>query len=159
LVDNFHARLPSYRLNGTLRMTFRQSTLRLIPKAMLVTAVVTTVVACGDPKYQAPAIVVTFFSPPPTSIDTDSTVEITAVVANDPQNAGVNFTCVPAGVCGSFNPAQIASNVPTCYQAPAQVPVDTTVTITATSVTDTTKSVASAPITILNGAPVQPCAP
>jgi hypothetical protein len=115
--------------------------------------------ACGDPKSPAPAIVVTFFSTPPTSINTGSTVGIMAAVANDPQNGGVNFTCSPIGSCGLFNPVKIASTIPTCYEAPETVPEGNTVTITATSVTDPTKSVSSAPITILVGSSTQPCAP
>src|SRR5208282_2095197 len=85
-------------------------------------------------KYQPPAIAVTFspYFPPPTSLNTGSTTGIAAVVANDPKNGGVNFTCVPARDCGSFNPAQIASNVPTCYQAPGTVPSGSSVTLTAT---------------------------
>ena len=54
---------------------------------------------------------------------------------------------------------KIASTIPTCYEAPETVPVGNTVTITATSVTDPTKSVISAPITILVGSSTQPCAP
>jgi hypothetical protein len=115
--------------------------------------------ACGDPKSQPPAIVVTFFSTPPTSINTGSTVGITAAVANDPQNGGVTFACAPAGSCGLFNPVKIASTIPTCYEAPETPPADNTVTITATSVTDPTKLVTSAPITILVGSSTQPCAP
>jgi|SRR5208282_564005 hypothetical protein len=112
--------------------------MRLITKAMLVTsmtaAVAVALIACGDPKYQPPAIAVTFspYFPPPTSLSTGSTTGIAAVVANDPKNGGVNFTCVPARDCGSFNPAQIASNVPTCYQAPGTVPSGSSVTLTAT---------------------------
>jgi hypothetical protein len=118
-------------------------------------------IACGDPKYQPPAIVVTFspYFPPPTSLNTGTTTGIAAVVTNDPKNAGVNFTCVPAGDCGSFNPALIASNVPTCYQAPGTVPNGDTVTLTATSVSDPTKSISSAPITISRGDPVSGCTP
>ena len=140
-------------------MTCRQSILRLIAGGTFIMALIAGDVACGEPKNQAPAIAVTFFSAPPTSMNTDSTVGITAVVANDPQNAGVNFSCAPAGSCGLFNPAEIASNVPTCYQAPGQIPPANTVTVTATSVTDPTKSITSAPITIQKGAPVQPCTP
>ena len=139
--------------------------MRLITKAMLVTsmtaAVAVALIACGDPKYQPPAIVVTFspYSPPPAALNTGTTTGIAAVVANDPKNAGVNFTCVPAGDCGSFNPAQIASNVPTCYQAPGTVPSGGTVTLTATSLSDPTKSISSAPITISMGDPVSGCTP
>jgi len=125
-------------------VTVRQSTLRLITTGMIA-----VLVACGDPKYQAPAITVTFSTsfPPPTALDTSATAGIAAVVANDPQIAGVNFTCLPASQCGTFTPSTIASNVPTSYQAPPTVPPGSTVTVTATSVTDSTKSV-SATITI-----------
>ena len=137
--------------------------MRLVAKAMLVTSMIAALavafIACGDPKYQPPAIVVTFspYFPPPTSLNTGSTTGIAAVVTNDPKNAGVNFTCVPAGDCGSFSPAQIASNVPTCYQAPGTVPSGSTVTLTATSVSDPAKSISSSPITISRGDPVSGC--
>ena len=137
--------------------------MRLITKAMIVTSMTAAValIACGDPKYQPPAIVVTFspYFPPPTSLNTGTTTGIAAVVTNDPKNAGVNFTCVPAGDCGSFNPALIASNVPTCYQAPGTVPSNSTVTLTATSVSDPTKFISSAPIAISRGDPVSGCTP
>jgi len=106
-------------------------------------------VDCGDPKYQPPAIVVTFdpnFSPP-ASLNAGAIAGIAVNVANDPKNAGVNFSCVPATECGTFTPNPIASNVPTSYQAPDTVPTGGRVTVTATSVTDPTKSV-SAAITI-----------
>jgi hypothetical protein len=139
--------------------------MRLIIKAMAVTsgaaAVALALIACGDPKYQPPAIVVTFspYFSPPTSLNTGSTTGIAAVVMNDAKNAGVNFTCVPAGDCGSFNPAHIASSVPTCYQAPGAVPSGSAVTLTATSVSDPAKSISSSPITISRGDPVSGCTP
>jgi hypothetical protein len=139
--------------------------MRLVAKAMAVTSMTAAVaiafIACGDPKYQPPAIVVTFspYFPPPTSLNTGSTTGIAAVVTNDPKNAGVNFTCVPAGDCGSFSPAQIASNVPTCYQAPGTVPSGSAVTLTATSVSDPSESISSSPLTISTGDPVSGCAP
>jgi hypothetical protein len=130
-------------------MIFRRSTLRLIAKAMLVAGMIAVLVACGDSKYQAPAIVVTFSTefPPPTALAASATAGIAAVVTNDTKNAGVNFTCLPAAECGTFNPNPIASNVPTTYQAPPTVPAGGAVTITATSITDATKSI-SATITI-----------
>jgi hypothetical protein len=130
-------------------MIFRRSTLRLIAKAVIATGTIAVLVACGDPKYQPPAIVVTFSTefPPPTALAASATAGIAAVVTNDTKNAGVNFTCLPAAECGTFNPNPIASNVPTTYQAPPTVPAGGAVTITATSITDATKSV-SATITI-----------
>jgi hypothetical protein len=90
--------------------------------------------------------VVTFYSPPPATLETGVTAGITAVVTNDSKNAGARFSCVPVGDCGT-TPNPIASNVPTSYQAPSTIPTGGSVTVTATSVTDPTKSV-SAAITI-----------
>ena len=135
-------------------MTSQRSNLRFIAAtvivmAMIAVAMVAVLVACGDPKYQPPAIAVAFSTefPPPTALDASATAGVAAVVSNDTKNAGVNFTCVPVGQCGTFAPNPIASNVPTTYQAPPTVPTGGTVTITATSITDATKSV-SATITI-----------
>ncbi|HEY6303158.1 MAG TPA: hypothetical protein VIX14_08840 [Terriglobales bacterium] len=141
-------------------MIFRRSTLRLMTKTVLVTAMVATLAACGDPKTPPNAIVVTFDPtyPPPTSLSTGGYAGIAADVANDVRNAGVNFSCVPdtpAGTCGTFTPPGAGSAVPVCYLAPAQVPSGGTVTVTATSVTDATKFI-SASITILSGA-AAPC--
>ena len=130
-------------------MTFRESILLLSAKATIMLAMIVALNACGDPKYQAPPIAVTFSNefPPPTALATSVTSGIAAVVSNGPENASVTFTCVPAGKCGTFSPNPVASNVPTNYQAPPAIPVGNTVTVTATSVTDPTKFV-SATITI-----------
>ncbi|MGD0213744.1 MAG: hypothetical protein ABSB87_10965 [Terriglobales bacterium] len=120
-----------------------------LSKVTLIAVPLFALLACGSPQYQNRAIVVTWSTgfPPPASLGTSQTEGIAAVVANDPKNAGVNFTCVPVGECGSFSPDPIASNVPTTYQAPPTVPTGGSVIVTATSVTDATKSV-SATITI-----------
>ena len=130
-------------------MTFRQATLPVIAKTIVAVGAIAMLVACGGSKYQAPAIMITFSTsfPPPPALGTSATAGIAAVVINDPANAGVNFSCLPMGQCGSFNPNPIASNVPTTYQAPPMVPPGNTVTVTATSVTDSSKFV-SATITI-----------
>jgi hypothetical protein len=163
---HFRARLAVYGASDH-RMISRQPRRLLITKKtanhiarMLITGgMLPALVACGgDPRYQAPPIVVAFSPALQTSINTGSTIGITTIVTNDPQNAGVNLTCVPAGDCGMFNPTQIASNVPSCYEAPAAVPAGNTVTLTATSVTDPTKSVSST-LTVLEGDPVQGCPP
>jgi hypothetical protein len=96
-----------------------------------------------------PVISVAFSPAPPTSLITSATQLITAVVSNDSANAGVvwTVTCGSSGACGDFNPTATASGVATTYTAPSAVPSKGTVTVTATSVTDATKS-ASATITI-----------
>ena len=129
-------------------MTFRHSALPLIAKAILAMGVVTVLVACGS-RYQPPVIMITFSTsfPPPSALSAGATAGIAAVVTNDNANGDVNFSCLPSGQCGSFNPNPVATNVPTTYQAPPMVPPGNMVTVTATSVTDSSKFV-SASITI-----------
>jgi hypothetical protein len=118
-------------------------------------------ISCGDPKATPPPISVAFDLtnyPIPAQLDTGASVAVAAIVTNDSQNAGVKLSCTPAGTCGTFSPSTPAgSDIPVCYLAPESVPAQNPVTLTATSVTDPTKS-ASAMITIVNGA-ANPCPP
>jgi hypothetical protein len=75
-------------------------------------------------------ISIAFSGPVPTSLNLNQQTSLTAVVSNDPQNGGVNWSCTPAGTCGSFSAATTGSGVATTYTAPASI---TTVTITATA--------------------------
>jgi hypothetical protein len=67
---------------------------------------------------------------------------LAATVANDPANAGVDWTvtCGSTPACGTFSPTHTGSGVPTTFVAPSAIPAGGTVTITATSTTDPTKS-------------------
>ena len=89
---------------------------------------------------------------PPTSMSTSGNVDVAATVANDPAHAGVNWTVSCDGnQCGSFITANpVASSSPATYCAPDSVPSGGTVTLTATSVADNTKST-SATVTITEG--------
>jgi hypothetical protein len=102
----------------------------------------------------APAgISVTFNPAPPGSLQISATTTLTAMVANDSTNAGVTWSCAPSGSCGSFKPTSSpGSTATTTYAAPVAVPTGNAVTVIATSVTDTTKSVQAA-ITITTTAP------
>jgi hypothetical protein len=137
----------------------RKETPRLIAQGAIAVFLVSALVACGDPGHQSPAIAVTFDLqnyPIPAQIDTGAYVAVAATVTNDTNNRGVTFSCAPAGTCGGFYPSPASgSDVPLCYLAPNAVPSQNPVTITATSVTDPTKS-ASTTITIVNG-PTNPC--
>lgn len=129
-------------------MSVRQWTYLVITAAMIA-----LLGACGSSTSPAQPIVVQFdpnFAPP-TSINTGDHVGIAAVVTNDTRQQGVVFSCSPSSACGTFSPIQAGSNVPTCYLAPAQVPMGNTVTVTATAVSDNAKF-KSATITVLNGA-------
>jgi hypothetical protein len=100
--------------------------------------------------------------PPPSSMAVNTVEDAAVVVANDPANAGVLWTATcGSSACGSFNPTITQSQSSTIYAAPTAVPAGGTVTITATSITDTTKSV-SAMITITpagTGAPTLSVSP
>ncbi len=93
-----------------------------------------------------PVISVSISQFPPTTMLANTTAIVAATVAND--SAGVNWSCAPAGSCGSFSPTQTASEATTTYTAPDSAQ---SVTITATSVTDSTKSAStSVSVTVNN---------
>jgi hypothetical protein len=79
----------------------------------------------------------------PTTLAPGATASVSANVTNDAVNAGVDWTCTPAGSCGTFNPTHTASGAGTTFTAPPTG----SVTIIATSTANNTVS-ASAPITI-----------
>jgi hypothetical protein len=100
-------------------------------------------------------ISVSFLNQPPSSLNTSASTGVIAVVSNDSSNQGVTWKVNCAGAsCGTINPASSASGGSATYTAPAAVPSPAAVTIIATSVADTTKSV-SASITITAGPPQQ----
>ncbi|MEI9980105.1 MAG: hypothetical protein WDN23_14110 [Edaphobacter sp.] len=118
---------------------------------------------CGGSSSNTPppppaAISVSFLAQPPSSLATSATANLSATVSNDTANAGVAWsaTCSSSS-CGSFNPATTGSGSTTAYTAPTSVPSSGNVTVTATSVTDKTKSV-SATIAISATPPPPPAA-
>jgi hypothetical protein len=99
-------------------------------------------------------ISVAFPSAMPASLQIEAVVSLRALITNDTSaNPQVKWmvTCGSAG-CGSFNPTTTTSEAATTYTAPSAIPTGNTVTVTATSVTDPTKS-ASASIIITPQAP------
>src|SRR6267378_2825216 len=103
---------------------------------------------CGGGSSSGPQpILVVLSTPPPSSIVAGGTATVSATVSNDTAAKGVTWNCAPAGTCGSFSPMSTASGASTTYTAPASSPSGGMVTITASSVTDGTKS-ASATVTI-----------
>ena len=123
-----------------------------------VTAAAIGLTACGGgsktPPPPPPVISVALSGTPPTSLVTATTTSLTATVTNDSSNGGVKWSVsCSASACGSFSAASTASGAATTYTAPTAPPTNpATVTITATSVTDTTKA-ASTTITITSPAP------
>jgi hypothetical protein len=94
-------------------------------------------------------ISIAFAPVPPSSLPVNEATSLKAVLTNDYSAAGVKWTVsCGSSSCGSLSAAQTASGVATTYTAPAAVPAGGVVTVTATSVTDSTKSI-SANITIV----------
>ncbi len=120
-------------------MTTRQWILLLIG-----VCAIAALVGCGGGSSSTPppppVISVSFSTAPPSSLQVSKTAPVTAAVANDSSNAGVDWSCTPASACGSFSPTHTASGSATTYTAPASVPTGNTVTIKATSTADSTKS-------------------
>jgi hypothetical protein len=91
------------------------------------------------------AIAVSFFGSVPASLQVNSAAPFRVLITNDvsanPQ-AKWTVTCSSSS-CGSFNPTSTTNEAPTTFTAPAAIPAGTTVTVTAASVTDPTKSVST----------------
>jgi len=107
--------------------------------------------ACGNgigklPGSTSGALTVQLVQPPPATLIAGGAVGLVANVLNDSKNGGVTWSCTPVGACGSFNPTTTLYQIGTLYTAPTNVngPVTPSlghsVTITATSVTDSSKS-------------------
>ncbi len=81
-------------------------------------------------------------SPTTDAIPTGATATFSATLTNDGANKGVTWTATcNATSCGSFSPASSLSGNTTTYTAPSNPPVGVlSVNITATSVTDTSKT-------------------
>ncbi len=91
----------------------------------------------------APIPISVLFAPtPPASLQAGSEFALSATVDNDVSaNPQVSWTVACGSpACGSFQPTVTASGSSTTYSAPAAIPQGGSVTITATSVTDKTKS-------------------
>jgi len=130
-------------------------------------AIAAGIFGCGgggsNPPPPPAAITVNMNPQPPASIDAGKTTSLTAVVSNDSANGGVKWSVTCSGTqCGSFSASTTSSGAATVYTAPPSVPTPASVTITASSVTDSTKSAIAtvtisaptAPITVsLNPAP------
>ena len=103
--------------------------------------------ACGTQTSQS--FITVSFTPgftPPTAMKYGEQCGVAANISNDYKNQGVTWsaTC-SAAPCGTFNPGISDSTDPVAYESPASGGA-TSVTITATSVTDPTKKATSAAI-------------
>ena len=100
------------------------------------------------------SIAITQPLPLPPSLFTSEQLAFAATVSNDATNKGVDWT-VNCSDCGSFNPTHTASGATTTYTAPASVPNGGSVTITATSTADPTKSASTSSLQVAIPGPTQ----
>jgi len=119
--------------------------------AALITVALATLSACSGidklPGVSAGALTVQIVQAPPAAVAAGGTAQLAANVLNDKANAGVTWSCAPANACGSFNPTTTGYQITTVYTAPPVTPnspVTLPVTITATSVTDSSQSASAA---------------
>jgi dienelactone hydrolase len=134
---NAPAAAPASNLPATLTATSITNTSRSVSVTITVPAITVAV------------------SPRSVLMPVNATQQFTGTVNNDPENKGAAWSAIQSGVvcgtaCGTFSPASTASGAATTYTSPATVPATPAVSITAASVTDTTKS-AAAQITLTNG--------
>jgi hypothetical protein len=99
---------------------------------------------CGGGTTTPPAVGVNFSTAPPASLSIGVGVPLAVTVSNDSSNAGVTFSCTPAGSCGTFTAVTPMSAT---YNAPGAIPAGGSVIVTAKSVSDPTKT-ADATVTI-----------
>jgi len=94
-------------------------------------------------------ITVAFFASTPASLEVNTSASLNVKINNDiSANPQVQWTVTCAATpCGSFNPPTTNNEASTVFIAPAAIPPGSTVTVTATSLADATKS-ASATIVI-----------
>jgi len=95
----------------------------------------------------ATPVSITFQPPPAASVILNSTTPITAVVSNDPSNAGVDWAllCQNNANCGTLSPLHTPSGAPTTYKPPNAISGNSqAVTIEAFATADHTQNVVTA---------------
>lgn len=96
-------------------------------------------VACGTSDGSQTALPIAIaITPNGATVLAGETLEVTAVVSNDPANRGVSWSVsCPANPCGTVSPATTASGMATVYTAPStQATSDLAVALIATSMSD-----------------------
>jgi hypothetical protein len=147
-VHTASAPVPSYAASGTGVVTLFTS-----PATPPKEGVVTLYAAATEDHSRYSSVTLTivglpisiqFGSVPVSSIPVHGGASFKAVLTNDYVSGGVNWaaTCGSSS-CGSFSPSKTASGVATTYTAPSSVPSGGTVVLSATSVTDPTKSIST----------------
>jgi hypothetical protein len=126
-------------------------------KVTLSAAATTDPTQIGTAIVTVPAILVTLSSTT-ASVQINTQQQFSAAVSYDPSNEGVTWALTQNGSpcspnCGTISPPSAPSGAPITYTAPAVVPAIAAVMLTATSMTDTTKS-AQAVLTVVPPPPI-----
>jgi hypothetical protein len=120
---------------------------------LLLTSMILMLIGCGGgstanvqnpPPPPVQSIAITFQAPPAGSIPINTTTSLTAMVNNDPSNAGVDWSisCQGNGSCGSLSAVHTGSGQATTYTPPPTLPGNSLmVTIVAFATADHTKNV------------------
>src|SRR5438270_850954 len=139
--ENHFAALPSEQRGTATPPLTRPLTTAV---ALLAT---TTAARCGSdttaPTATAPPPLAVSVSPTSASIPVNATQQFTATLQNDQSNKGVTWALMQEGAscsaqCGTLSATSSASGTPITYTAPATVPSDPNVALTATPVADIT---------------------
>src|SRR5207302_3592045 len=121
-------------------------------------AIVSLMPACGksamnvqnQPAPASSSVSIVFQPAPAAAVSLNATTTLTAVVANDPANAGVDWSllCSNNLNCGTLSPLHTASGAPATYTPPASISGNNqTVTIEAFATADHNQNVVT-PITV-----------
>ena len=119
-------------------------------KAILLTVIsgISCLTGCGIgslPTITQPTkpIAILFVESPPVSMAVNATVTVYAAVENSASNSQVNYSisCGSSSACGTSNASNEVGAI--VYTAPSVIPPGGTVTITATSAADPTKSISA----------------
>lgn len=129
--------------------------IRALPALAALMAILSLVGCGGGPTAMpAPAPISVAVSQTSAAVTAGQPQTFSATVAQDAQNKGVSWALSGAGcsgaTCGTLSATSSASGMPITYTAPFTPPTPPTVTLTATSVSDSTKASA---ITLMIGAP------
>ena len=119
--------------------------------SVLLAAITCLLAGCGvstnvqnPPPPATKAIAIAFQPAPPTSVLINATASMTAVVSNDPSNAGVDWSlkCQNASSCGLLSSAHTSSGQPQTYTPPSTLSSNSqSVTIVAFATADHSKNV------------------
>ncbi len=123
--------------------------------ALLSAAIIAALVACGGsttnvknpPAPPSTPVSIAFQPAPAASVTLNSAIPITAVVSNDPSNAGVDWAlpCQSNTNCGTLSPLHTQSGAPTTYMPPNTISGNSqAVTIEAFATADHTQNVVTA---------------